>query len=92
VREETRGRNIAQATETLNEYNKSHDNYCCRYQKTVEETDSGDENNYILSCASCTKFAHKYGCATQEETVIGQYGSAKNAEHGDKIYTRLIKW
>jgi hypothetical protein len=71
VREEERVRNIAQALETLDKYNMTH--YCCRYQKTVEKTDKGDENIYILSCASCTKSVHEYGCATQEDTVIGQY-------------------
>ena len=50
---------------------------CCRCQKTVEETDNGDEKNYILPCASCTKSAHEYGCATQEKTVIGQYWQCK---------------
>jgi hypothetical protein len=73
VREEERVRNIAQAMETLDDYNKLHDNHCCRCQKTVEETDNGDESKYILSCASCMKSAHEHGCATQEETVIGQY-------------------
>jgi hypothetical protein len=77
VREEERVRKIAQAMETLDEYNKSHDNYCCRCQKTVEETDNGDESKYVLSCASCMKSAHEYGCATQEETVIGQYWQCK---------------
>ena len=55
-------------------------------RKTVEETDNGDESNYILSCASCTKSAHEYGCATPEETVTGQYWRCKNAEHRDKIH------
>ena len=47
IREEERVRNIAHTMETLGEYNKSHDNYCCRCQKTVEETVNDDENNYI---------------------------------------------
>ena len=34
VREEERVRNIAQAIETLDKYNMTHDNYCCRCQKT----------------------------------------------------------
>jgi hypothetical protein len=70
VREAERVRNIAHAMETLDEYNKAHGSYCCRCQKTVEESDNGDESKYISSCASCTKSAHEYGCATQEDTVI----------------------
>ena len=42
----------------------------------MEEIDNGDENNYILSCVS-GKYAHKYGCATQEDTVIAQYWQCK---------------
>jgi hypothetical protein len=65
VREEERVRSLAQAMGTLGEYNNTHDTYCCRCQKTVEEMDNGDKNNYILSCAICTKsVVHEYGCAT----------------------------
>jgi hypothetical protein len=73
VREEERVRSLAQAIETLHEYDKTYDTYCCRCQKIMKDTHNGDENNYILSCASCTKSVHEYGCATQEETVKGQY-------------------
>ena len=73
VREEERVELVNKAQDEIWEYNERYSDTCCRCQVKLKVGGGRHEANHILSCASCIRSAHEYGCAKEAELVHGQY-------------------
>ena len=73
VREEERITKVNKTEDEIWEYNEQHSDTCCRCQVKLKSDEGENEANHMLSCASCMRSVHEYGCAKEAELVHGQY-------------------
>jgi hypothetical protein len=65
---ETRVEQLTKAQDEIFEYNEQHSDTCYRCQVKVKVGEGKLKTNHMLSCASCMRSAHAYGCAKEAET------------------------
>ena len=86
VREEERVIKVSKAEEEIWEYNEQHSDTCCRCQMKLTSDGGEYEANHMLSCASCMRSVHEYGCAKEAELVHGQYWQCEECRASHKKF------
>ena len=88
VREEERVIKVIKAEDEIWEYNEQHSDTCCRCQVKLKSDGGEYEANHMLSCASCMRSVHEYGCAKEAELVHGQYWQCEEYRASHKKITQ----
>jgi hypothetical protein len=91
VREEERVEPVNKAEDKIWEYNERHSGTCCRCQVKLKVGGGRHETNLMLSCASCVRSAHEYGCAKEAELVHGQYWQCEECRASKKPYNDKVR-